>query len=529
MSDASVLPASRGRSAPAAAPRRLCAATLGLAAVGLCWLGQPAAATTVATPGAVTVFGAAGSFGTLGHTLPTRQPVTKIGVSGWSFLPGQAAYTTALGPDGTLLIGNEPQTDVQTSPTAPTMVVSAFTPGTRSFRNLVIPTSTGALSATAPGARSGGADIGGIATGADGSVAFVSSVPYHGWDQATRGQYPSVGFLKGGQGAASYRYASGLTGDALQQVSNPVLACPFKVVSHDCNGLSDLVGLAGGRFAVAAYMGDQAADSGSVVVLSAQGRALQRLQLPAMRLAGGALAAVRPRLATASTTGSEVAIVADVTSGTRTYPHVLIRFQVRDGVLHQSSPFLLPQDPAGRKLGYEAARFDGRGNLWVSEAVSNTLEGGRTGVFLAGTTASTAGCPALSGPSASPEDAVRCSPSISSAVTSSQGLVRMMTADPLTGDMYLATMSGYLQRLTLSVGATTLLTAAPTVDLGLGSLVDRSRFWVAPRQGVIDPVTRTLYFPVQQLLSPAVCASSCPPTVLPQWVYGVALTRPSTP
>ena len=528
MTSASFVPAAQGHCTDHISARRLRAGLIVVSAVGLCWLGQPAAAlpraVAVGAPGTVTVYGAKGSFGALGSTLPTRQPVTKVGVGGWSFLPGQAAYTTTLGPDGTLLIGNEPQTDVQTAPTATTMVVSAFHPGARSFRNIVIPTSTGGLSATAPGSRAGGADIGGITTTADGSIAFVSSVPYHGWDQATVGQYPSVGFLRGGQGAASYRYTAGLTGNALQQASNPVLACPFKVVSHDCNGLSDLVSLAGGQLAIAQYMGDGPADSGAVLLLNAQGRALHRLQLPSVRLPDGGLAAVRPRLVTVDPSGSQLAVVADVTAGARGYPHVLIRYQVRGGVLHQSSPLLLPQDPAGRQLGYEAARFDGRGNLWVSEAVSNSLEGGRTGVFLAGAVSATATCPALTGPASPPENAVRCSPNIVSSATSSQGLVRMMTADPLTGDMYLATMSGYLQRLTLSAGATPSLTAAPTVDLGLGSLVDRTRFWVAPRQGAIDPVTRTLYFPVQQLRSPAVCSSSCAPVSLPQWVYGVALS-----
>ena len=49
--------------------------------------------------------------------MPGGEALSTVGVPDWTFLPGQAAYTTVVAGDGTLLIANEPQSDVQTSPT----------------------------------------------------------------------------------------------------------------------------------------------------------------------------------------------------------------------------------------------------------------------------------------------------------------------------------------------------------------------------------------------------------------------------
>src|ERR1019366_6681561 len=97
-------------------------------------------------------------------TLPGGQSISTDPVPGWGFLPGQAVMGAVLGPDGSIVMGGEPQTSNQGEATADTMALSVFKPSSNTFQNVVIPTSTGQTREVEPGYPTGGADIAALAS-----------------------------------------------------------------------------------------------------------------------------------------------------------------------------------------------------------------------------------------------------------------------------------------------------------------------------------------------------------------------------
>ena len=158
-----------------------------------------AATDTAALPtwAAVSVIGAPGTFGSLAADRTNGLDV--VPVEGWGFLPGQAAYFTAVDRAGRVIIANEPQTDIQPRPTGDGMVFSTFDPDTRTFVNHRVPTSVGSTTTSvARLAGVGGADIADlevINTLSGEQLVFTSMSPYGGWDPSTDGVYPSLSIL----------------------------------------------------------------------------------------------------------------------------------------------------------------------------------------------------------------------------------------------------------------------------------------------------------------------------------------------
>src|SRR5947207_289002 len=93
-------------------PALLLAVALGACSAG----GSAGSDETAEVDGALTptttvaVYGKSDTFGGLAGltTLPSGHSVSTVPVDGWGLNPGQAAYFTALTPDGQVVIANEP-------------------------------------------------------------------------------------------------------------------------------------------------------------------------------------------------------------------------------------------------------------------------------------------------------------------------------------------------------------------------------------------------------------------------------------
>jgi hypothetical protein len=480
-----------------------------------------------AVPPLVTVFGRSGSFGGFGGALPGGRRASVVGVPGWGFAPGEAAFAATVAPDGSVVIANGPQYDDQAFPTAPSMVASVFSPASRAFANIVVPTTTGRMTAAEPGSLVGGADISGLQVEAgSGRIAFVSAVPYHGWSVPLLGQYPSLGFLVWSDGGWRFDAASSRTADGIASTDPTVSACPVAARLHDCAGFVGIAQLpVSGDLVAIEYYGAR------IVVLDPSGRLLASVAYPAVRDGRGAPLSVHPRQVVSDPTswsGDErFAIVFDVfgaDGGARPFALQELRY---DAALRKVSAVSKPIVPGttvgGSTAGFETVSYDFEGNLWAPESVSDTLTGGPTAVYLGAWgngSALSARCGAQL--SLAADWGTACPPDYETAATSPLGLVRSINDDPASG-VVVATLSGYLQVLHLSGGS---ITAPPAIDLGLGRLVDRRTHRIGPAQGSVDERLGVLWLPIEQLASGAPCPPrTCRPAQLDQWVYRVDLSQ----
>jgi hypothetical protein len=521
-----------------------------MAALGSCTLAPGAADRRVhAAPGAASqvaavLYGRNGRFGALGSraSLPTGQPLQTRAVPGWGFRPGQSAYFTALGADGSVIIANEPQTDNQILSTATDMVLSTFNPTTQTFRNLSVPTSSGAAAAAnpQPGPTSGlgGADISdvqAVTSGGSTRVAFIAAVPYHGWDVQRLGTFPTFGYLTQQAGGWAVDTPSSRTADDIRR-SAPAAAqwvCPtnnaYLQPVTQCLGFAEIAVLPRSHnFVVTLYFENDAQhSSGGLAVLSPDGRLLSAYRYPEVVLPDGRHLGIHPREVDADPTsapGDERFVVIFDTFDDRgsTLPFALQEFRVRSNAsISPVSSAVLPR--TGGDIGFETAAYDGLGNLWVAETRQHTLAGGPIGVYRG-----TAGHRRLNAPACAATSGwvarwgTACAPDVEMSATDGRGIVRSLVEDPVTHSLLVATMSGYLVVIKPSGPG---WTARPPVNLGLDQLVDRTHRWIGPRKGVVDPARRALWLPVEQLASPWVCAAfPCAPQALDQWLYRFDLT-----
>lgn len=158
-------------------------------------------------PPVVTLYGtgfapavAAAVVTSTGHTF------AAVTVPGWGFGPGVAVFYTAPLPGGAIAITTVPLTLNELQPTADHAELGIFYPaplnpsaaGPRpGFTRIVIPTTTGSLTAVTPGEAIGGTDAGG------GDMQVVAGRPvftcegyYFSWNIPTFGLYPALGFLQ---------------------------------------------------------------------------------------------------------------------------------------------------------------------------------------------------------------------------------------------------------------------------------------------------------------------------------------------
>ena len=464
--------------------------------------------------------------------------VSLAPVAGWGMLPGQAAYFSAMDNRGRLLIANEPQTDSQTQPTATTMAISIFDPATGAFSNVVVPTSTGATSAVAlNGSGTGGADVSDLQliNSAHGQrLVVVSSSPYNGWDPTQTGQYPTLSVFAD-DGETWQPTAQRFTGDQIRQssrlgstVCGRNLPTTYTLVS-DCGGLAEIGALPGSGLLVAtSYLGDQTSNrpNGGLAVLDVNGVVVASLNYPSVVVNGRTLH-VHPReldVDPTSITGDErFLVIFDVDAdGSTPSPFMAQEFSFdaeRASIRAISAPFTTGAELNGIRVGAETASYDHDGNLWLAEARSNSLEGGRLVRYgrtdgrlrLAGE------CSTGSGDTADRWGAT-CRPDQASEVTSGHGLVRSLTEDVRRHRMLAVTTDG-------TVAEVSERESRVLVRLPLDALIDRNLYWIGPRKGSIDNDGLALWIPIQQLRSPALCPSgACPPATLDQWLMKLDLT-----
>jgi hypothetical protein len=496
------------------------------------------------------VYGSAGSFGNLAtaSALPDGQSVATEAVSGWGLLPGQSVMGAVLGPDGSIVMGDETQTGNQAQATANTMALSVFNPSTTSFQNIVIPTSTGVTSVTQPEYPTGGADISAIASipSQGNRVAFMSAWPYRGWNATTLGQYPSFGYVAP-SGSGSYTYVSG-SGRTASSVDPSGTACPAVPTPYtpevaQCRGPSALEPLPdSGDMVAAQYYDDVAAgqDSGALMVLNPQGQMVASYQYPNVSQNGSPVYAY-PREITVDPTSTanheRFAVVFDIfrpnASGTlvqSTFTMQTFEFDAATETIQpQSEPFLPAQSVGGNMAYFENAEFDQHGNLWAAESVVGSISGGNIVEYSANSVENRLASGSCSAQAswASTQWGAGCSPDVTITAAAGKGDVYSVNDDTVTGAMYFTTLSGILIPVTQVNGS---WQAGTMVDIGINSLVNRSFQGILPRQGALDSASGTLWIPIEQWESVAACdlptgQNSClaSPSVLDQWLIRIDL------
>jgi hypothetical protein len=483
----------------------------------------------------VSFFGRPGSFGTVGKQGDSAV-AAAVPVEGWGLLPGQASFFAAVDAKGRVLIANEPQTDNQTRPTATTKVISVFDPTSKQFNNIVIPTSKGALSTVAmDGSGVGGSDVSDmqIVDSPEGQqLVTVSVAPYNGWDSNEQGVYGTLTVLSdtGGSWAPKLEVTAAhlrASSDAGARVCERNLQSFYATVP-DCGGLAEIELLPRSGLLVATrYFGEGAAlPNGALVVFGRDGTVVADFAFPSVNVDGTRLR-VHPREVdvdpTSTINDERFLVIFDVEPvGGEPQPFVAQEFRFDDStgmISAVSAPFTTGGVVDGVRLGVETASYDHDGNLWIAEARSNTFQGGRIVRYnpsvgrasLASTCAATPGHPADRWGSA-------CVPDFASEVTSNSGLVRSFSEDRVRHRMVAVTLAGTVAVVSSQGGVI-------AFEMPLGQLVDRNRFAIGPRQGAVSPDSATLWIPIQQLQSAAVCpVARCAPRILDQWLAGIDLS-----
>ncbi|MEH3053187.1 MAG: hypothetical protein PGN13_04140 [Patulibacter minatonensis] len=535
-----------------------------------------ASAAVEATP--VRAFGRAGSFGGLtgATTTPTGEGFRAIGVHGWGFQPGQAAYFPTVAPDGTVVIAGEPQTDNQLLPTSRQMVLSTFDATTLRFGNVIVPTSTGRTVSVGPWASPSGlvgggdvSDVGVIRVGGESRVAFTSAMPFWGWHAPSGGEYPTLGMLRRGTtgrwvsdtrssitaselaaGSAraargARRHRSARARRAARQAAGACITRSYDATGQygDCRMPAEFDQLpASGALAVTQYaLDDLLRPSGRISVLDPRGRVLASYALPRITLADGASLAVHPREVVADPLGrardERFTIVFDTergvgAAGEPSTPGAIqeFRYDAVAGTITPTSAPVLSGDASGTgaTLGFETARYSADGSLWVGQSVPSTLQAGpvvvyRRGAAARGVLGTRPACAVPDGWSGG-EWGRTCPPDERIAAAAELGVARSLDEDPRTRTMYLTTMGGAV--LPIRSASDGSHVAGQPIDLGLDRLVDRSVLRIGPRKAALDAARHVLWIPIQQLATAQTCSAwPCAPVTLDQWLYAVDLDR----
>jgi hypothetical protein len=451
------------------------------------------------------------------------QPVTTHGISGWNLGPGQALYVAAVATDGTVVTATEPQTDNPLRPTATDMELAFFDPARLSFNALRVPTSTGQTTAVQPHLPVGGADVSDVVALSCNRIAFASSVPFHGWDLATEGQFPTVGLV--GATPAGWALQSAWTGDQLNEESPRT--CPRPALSAACS-ISAVGALPeSGDLVTAEYFGDSStgARSGDLVVLSSTGQVLARYPYPNVSAAGQPIT-VAPREVDVDPSGTaedeRFAVVFDSFGANgSSQPSAVQEFQF-DGrsVSPRSAPISTPS--GAPDLSVDVATYDPQGNLWITLSHVRTGSSAGAAVYSRQDRATwLEGLCAARPDWASQQWRMPCLPSQSFALPG--GAIFSLTADPVTGAVLAVSSSGQL--VVLVPEADGWQTSSP-VDLGVNLLVDRTHSRLSLRRGAIDSTGRALWLPIGQL-APGPMGGTWPtrPTPRDQWLYRIDLVR----
>ena len=516
--------------------------------VGMANAGGGVTPHAVTDPGSATevVYGANGTFGDLAglSNLSGGQSLSTDAVPGWGFLPGQAVMGAVLGPDGSIVMGGEPQTSNQSQATANTMALSVFTPSSNTFHNVVIPTSTGQSQEVEPGYPTGGADIAALASvpGHSHQVAFLSSWPYRGWDTTTQGQYPTFGYVAP-SATGAYQEVPG-SGQIASSIDPSGAACPVQNPNVSppvslCPGTASMGVLpSSGDLVVGQYYDDTANNkySGGIMVLSPNGQLVTSFNYPNVFSSGSPTYAFPREIDVDPVTSNGLerfAVVFDVfttASGGNTvqstFTMQLFQFDAANrSITPLSAPFLPGQGVPGGTAYFETAHFDQHGNLWASAPLTNSTPGGYIDEYSAASVngrLSSGSCSVGASTAANWEKA--CAPDVALPTSPWLGVVNSINEDTATGILYFAGASGVLQPVVPTGSSGWALGSA--FDFGINSLLDRNTVQIGPRQGVLDPTTGYLWLPIEQVESTAACnvgyfACQSAPATTSQWLLRI--------
>lgn len=514
--------------------------------------------TFAAPPPTVMLYGKGGTFGTLesARHVSTGQSIRTQAVTGWEMTPGQSVfYGVAAG--GELFFGGFTQNGNALNPSANHMALSVFKPHASSFRNLVIPTSNGSISAVNPYFPDvGGADVAdtqAVTVNGLRKLAFISTAPYHRWDEQKYGLYPSLGFLqRDGSGNWSYDAASSKTAQQLQDLNGaagrdafPTEDDPYALTQTATNkGMVELALLPkSGNLVINRYFGES---NGGFVVLDAGGHLKAKYELPDIPDSAGGSWYASPKFVETDPTsalGDERFFIqydAYYTGpdGTKTAHHPVQEFSFNANEPDYTRAIrpvsaALATDNEGNNFGY--ANYDSKGNLWIGSNVpGNAWNGGDMTVFRRDP--ETGKRSYETGRCAAPADfpasgwRISCPPEIRVAGRASDGWLQAIMEDTKpgtakTGTIYGVTVKGRVIPVRPAYRSGLLTGGNPQkiIDLDVYALRDtQPGYTVNARKAYIDPASRWLWMPVS---TDNATTNQVLNKVQPQWAYRVDLDR----
>ncbi|WP_374215936.1 hypothetical protein [Frankia sp. AiPs1] len=489
----------------------------------------------------LTIYGAPGSFGEFDGGQTTVR-VTEV--PGWGFGPGQAAFNSAVSAEGTVFLTTTPFSDDQSKLTGTDMEIEIFEPDIERFTRLVIPSTKGRLSLPRldPNYRGvGGGDTSDVIVvpGPDGAqrVLFTSLMPYYGWNTAVDGELPSVGQLRRDQPTARWVYdpQESWTAQQLATMAAPSLAGrAFPVLGplqpRSSRGPASIARLPrSGHLVIAQYLGagGGGTDNGALLVVDPAGRVLAHWQYPQVRPLGIALV-VNPREVVADPTSEpddeRFVLISDVRGldySTQPFPIQEFSYSASRGTITPCSTAVRAVQDGSRM---ESAVFGADGTLYVARTKRDGLRAETVAVYpkLGRERGLVTRAPAIGN---WPTDTwgIANQPDYLVAGTDQGGLVRSVTLDPRTGAILLAGLDGLVQVVRpAGRGARMTFRTDPPVDVGLDMLRGPSTRYVGVRRGAVDPLRRSLWLPVNQMVLDGL-PWPYPPFKLDQWLMRIDL------
>nr|WP_232292058.1 hypothetical protein [Frankia sp. QA3] len=501
----------------------------------------PAGSVTKLPENLLTIYGAPGTFGEFDGGQSTVR-ITEV--PGWGFGPGQAAFMSAVSADGTVFVTTTPFTDDQSKLTGTDMEIEVFEPDVERFTRVVIPSTKGRMSLPRfdPNYRGvGGGDTSDVIVvpGPDGAqrVLFTSLMPFFGWNTAVDGELPSVGQLRRDRLTDRWVYDQQASWTAAQLAATAppnVAAQAFPVLAplepRSPRGPSSIARLPrSGHLVITQYLGTGVGgtDNGALLVVDPAGRVLAHWQYPEVRPLGIGLV-VNPREVVADPTSEpddeRFVLISDVRGldySTQPFPIQEFSYSASRGTITPCSTAVRAVQDGSRM---ESAVFGADGTLYVARTKNDGLRAETLAVYpkVGRERGLVTRAPATGN---WPVDTwgIENRPDYLVAGTDRGGLVRSITVDPRTGAVLLAGLDGLVQvvRPAGRGGRMTFRTEQP-IDVGLSMLRGPSTRYVGVRRGAVDPLRRSLWLPVNQMVLDGL-PWPYPPFKLDQWLMRVDL------
>ncbi|MBW3575727.1 MAG: hypothetical protein KY450_12825 [Actinobacteria bacterium] len=468
-----------------------------------------------------------------GRTLRT------VAIDAWRPPPGQSMWPAeAIG--GELITGGYAQSSNSVSPTADHMAISVFNPTKGTYRNIIVPTTTGSLRAVSPdNGVTGGAVVSDFISLNDAGtekVVFTSDFNYHRWSVTDYGLYPSLGFLtRDGRGEWQYNQALSRTAQQLQDQNGtlgkkifPTTNDPYSLSQTAFNGgMGSLAYLpVSGHLAISRYF------DRSFLVLALDGTIKGYYQNNPPDAAGGTWEPAPKWVESdpSGTAGDERFFVqydAYYTKDGRTtyhYPHQEFRFDsTQADPLKAVTPVTggMGKDASGFRYGY--GYYDAAGNLWTG--------GDRIGVFVKSqTTGKRSMETSCAAPADYPNRGWMTTCGMHEVVLDAgydvtrDGYVHSFQEDTATRTMLVSTSSGKVIPVdtTYVGGDLVAISARPLIDLQhlLQGATHQSPGLSYAAESRIDVGARSHWTPIRSVIN---AYETKPPDVLPAWAYRIDL------